>query len=106
MILEEILHVSVPYIAAVLEIVGVLIIALAGIQGIIMFIKDGFNFANKEIPVKLATAMSLALDFLLAAEVLLTIMVESTHDLIHIIGIAGLRIGIHFVLHWELSHAE
>ena len=99
----DFLHVVIPYIAGALEVVGVGIIALAGIKGLYLFIKGGFNFGDKVVPIELAKAMSLSLSFLLAAEILLTILVSTIEGLIVLVGIAGLRVGLHFVLHWDLE---
>lgn len=105
-IIHELLSGSVPIVAGILELVGVIIIALAGIQGVILFIKGGFSFNNEDITLKLVKAMSLTLDFFLAAEILLTALVSSLTGLVQIAGIAGLRIFMHFILHKEIAHLE
>lgn len=54
----------------------------------------------------MAKALSLALSFLLAAEILHSILTKSVQGVIVLLGIAALRVGLHFVLHWELKQAE
>ncbi len=106
MIFEHFLEIIVPYIAGALEAVGVFIIALAGIKGIYLFIKNNFNFGDEKIAIELAKAMSLSLSFLLAGEILHSILTRTIEGLIVLVGIAALRVGLHFALHWELKEAE
>lgn len=104
--IEDFLHTAIPLIAGILEIIGVFIIALEGVKAVYLSIKSGFDFGDKKIPAELAKAMLLSLSFLLASEILLTILVQSIEELIVIVGIAGLRVGLYFVLHWDLKHSE
>ena len=103
--MEHFLESSVHYIALFIELVAVIIIAFASVRGIILIIKSGFDFGDEEIAIEMAKAMSLALSFLLAGEILHTILVTSISNLAVIIGIAALRVGLHFVLQWEISEA-
>lgn len=104
--LESVLHSLIPIIVSILNLVGVFIIVLAGVKGTYLFIKSGFDFGNKIIPIELAKAMSLSLSFLLASEILLTVVVQSIEELIVLLGVAGLRVGLHFVLYWDLKQSE
>lgn len=106
MIFEHLLEVIVPYIARAVEIVGVIIIFLGAVKGLYLFIKNGFNFGDTKVAVELTKAMSLSLSFLLAAEILHSILTRTIEGLIVLFGVAGLRVGLHFVLHWELKEAN
>ncbi len=105
-LLEHLLETLVHNIAGVVELIGVIIIFFGIIKGIYLLIKGGFNFGNHEVGVELAKALSLALSFLLAAEILHSILTRTIEGLIVLLGIAALRVGLHFVLHWELKQAE
>ncbi len=105
MVIEHYLEAIIPYIAGVLEAVGVFIITLAAIKGLYIFIKNGFNFGDEHVAVDLAKGMSLSLSFLLAGEILHTILTKTIEGLIVLVGIAGLRVGLHYVLHWEIKSA-
>lgn len=106
MIFEHLLEVIVPYIARAVEIVGVIIIFLGAVKGLYLFIKNGFNFGDTKVAVELTKAMSLSLSFLLAGEILHSILTRTIEGLIVLLGVAGLRVGLHFVLHWELKEAN
>lgn len=106
MFFEHLLETIVPYISGAIETVGVIIIFLGAIKSLYIFIKNGFDLGDKEAAVTLAKAMSMSLSFLLAGEILHTLLTRTIEDLIVIVGIAGLRVGLHFVLHWELKEAN
>jgi len=103
LIFEHLLETIVPYISGAIETVGVIIIFLGAIKSLYIFIKNGFDLGDKEAAVTLTKAMSMSLSFLLAGEILHTLLTRTIEDLIVIVGIAGLRVGLHFVLHWEIK---
>lgn len=104
--LQNILYQGIDWLVLIFNYLGVITIALGGIKGLIIFLKSGLDYTNPEVPVVLAQGMGLALSFLLAAEILLTIVAPDLMGVLEIIGIAALRIGIHFVLHWDLENAK
>ena len=105
MIIEHYLQIIIPYISGSLEIIGVLIIALAGIQATIMFIQAGINFGDEHTTILLAKALSLSLSFNLAAEILKTVTVQTMEQFTILAGVATLRVALYFVLYWELNVA-
>jgi uncharacterized membrane protein len=50
--------------------------------------------------------MNMSLGFLLAAEIPLSIITKTIPNLIVLAGIAALRVGLTFVLHWEIGEYE
>lgn len=100
--IEEMVH----YVAYSLEIIGIFIIVLSGIRALILFVKSGFNFSNPHVSLILAQGMNMALGFLLGAEISLSIIVKGFDNLLVLLGIAGLRVGLTFVLHWEIHQTE
>ena len=103
--IEEGLSTIIPVISSIFELIGVLIIVLAGIKGFYLLLKSNFDFDNKEINTELGKAMSLSLSFLLAAEILLTILVRNIEGLIILVGIAALRVGLYFMLQMDLKNS-
>ncbi len=100
--IEEMVH----YVAYGLEIIGVFIILMSGIKALLLFIKGGMTFSNPHVSLILAQGMNTALGFLLGAEISLSIIVKSLDNLLILLGIAGLRVGLTFVLHWEIHQTE
>ena len=105
MIIHELLEVIIPYITGALEAIGVFIITLGGIRGVFRFIKNSFNFQDEDVSIDFAKAMSLSLEFKLAAEIIKTVVIRNLDEFIILAAVAILRVVLTFVLHWELKYA-
>lgn len=103
MIIEHFLEMIVPYITGVLELIGVSIITIAAIRGVFRFFKNGFDFRDDDVAVNFAKAMSLSLEFKLAAEIIKTVVIRTLDEFIILASVAILRVVLSFVLHWELK---
>lgn len=103
MIIEHYLEKIIPYITGSLEAIGVAIITIAAIRGVIQFIKNGFDFRDDEVAIDFAKAMSLSLEFKLAAEIIKTVVIRTLDEFIILAAVAILRVVLTFVLHWELK---
>ncbi|MBC7196493.1 MAG: DUF1622 domain-containing protein [Deferribacterales bacterium] len=103
MIVEHILELIVPYITSFLELIGVLIIVVAAIRSLYRFFRNGFNFNDDELGFSFAKAMTLSLEFKLAAEIIKTVLIRNIDEFIILAAVAILRVVLSFVLHWELS---
>ncbi len=88
----------------ILELIGVLIILQGAIITTIKYIKSKLNYKDGSYGIELAKAMALGLQYLLAAEILSTLIIGSLKDFWLLAGITILRIIIGLVLHWEISH--
>lgn len=106
MIIHELLEFIIPYITGSLEAVGVFIITLAGIRGVFRFIKNSFNVNDEDVSIDFAKAMSLSLEFKLAAEIIKTVVIRNLDEFIILASVAVLRVILSFVLHWELKQTE
>ena len=104
MIIHDFLELTIPYITGSLEVIGVFIITLEGIRGIFKLFKSGFNFLDDDVAISFAKAMSLSLEFKLAAEIIKTVVIRTLDEFIILAAVAILRVVLTFVLHWELKH--
>lgn len=102
----NIIETMVNFVAYAMEIVGIIIIIISGVKALYIFIKDGFKFNNINVSLTIAEGLSMSLGFLLAAEIVLSIMIKTIPNLIVLVGIAALRVGLTFVLHWEINQYE
>jgi uncharacterized membrane protein len=94
------------YISLALELVSISIIVLSGLKALYTFIKSGFKFNNLRVSLIIAEGLNMSLGFLLAAEIILSIVIKTIPNLIILFGTAALRIGLTFVLHWEIGQYE
>lgn len=103
MIIEQLLETIIPYIVGSLELIGVAIITIAAIRGVVKFFKNGFNFKDDEVAITFAKALSLSLEFKLAAEIIKTVVIRTFDEFTILAAVAILRVVLTFVLHWELK---
>ncbi len=103
MIIEHFLELIIPYITGSLELIGVSIITIAAVRGVLKFFKNGFNFRDDDVAVDFGKAMSLSLEFKLAAEIIKTVVIRSLDEFFILASVAILRVVLTFVLHWELE---
>ena len=98
-----ILEYSIPYITTFLECIGVFIITLASLKTFVNFIKSKFNFTDDSLKLEFGKALSLSLEFKLAAEILKTVIVRTLDEFIILAAVVVLRAIIVFVIHWEMT---
>lgn len=103
MIIERLLETITPYIIGSLELIGVTIISIAAIRGVIKLFKNKFNFKDDEVAINFIKAMSLSLEFKLAAEIIKTVIIRTLDEFVILAAVATLRVVISVVLHWELK---
>ena len=103
MIIHHFLETIIPYITGSLEAMGVFIITLAAVRGIFRLFKSKFNFRDDDVAISFAKAMSLSLEFKLAAEIINTVIIRTVDEFIILAAVAILRVVLTFVLHWELK---
>lgn len=106
MIIEHFLEMIVPYVAGVLEIIGVLFIIVGVVYALYKLISRRNRVETRHVKLILSEYMTVALDFLLAAEILYTIVVGSWSDIVLIAAIMIMRVGLTALLHWEINILE
>ncbi len=104
--IEHLLMEFVPHIAGIIESIGIAIILFATIQTVWMLIKGGMNFSDTRPGLKLSQALALALQYIMAGEILKTIIIQSRDDIFLLAGVVVLRVALAFVVHWEIKAAS
>jgi uncharacterized membrane protein len=83
------------------EFVGAIIIVLAGIKGVIGFVrKDPLMRLN------LAKGLAFGLEFKLGSEILRTVIVREFNEMLVVGGIILLRAALTFLIYWEIRTEE
>lgn len=106
MAIELFLGEIVPYIAGILEAVGVVVIIIASCKAIIKLISCKVNFYSENIRIEFSMGLALALEFKLGAEILKTVIVRSLEEFFVLAAVTILRMIISFVIHWEVKSME
>ena len=99
--LENIVKIMAQYAIVLFEIVGVIIIALSGIQGV-------YNYVRRDplTRLKLAKGMAMGLEFKLGSEILRTVLVRELSEIMIVGAIILLRAALTFLIHWEIKNEE
>lgn len=100
--LEQIIHIAVPNIAHILEIIGVFIVLYSAIKAFCKYALKGFNFGDETIKIEFSQALAMALEFKLGAEILKTLIIRTIEELIILASIVVLRAALTLIIHWEI----
>lgn len=100
-ILEIFLHSLINLAILLFEYTGVLIIAFAGIQGIVNYVRG-----NPETRLILAKGLAMGLEFKLGGEILRTVIVNSLAEIGIVAGIIVLRATLTVLIHWEIKNEQ
>jgi len=100
--LEQIIHIAVPNIAHLLEIIGVFIILYSAARAFGKYALRGFNFADEIIKIEFSQALAMALEFKLGAEILKTLIIRTIDELVILASIVVLRAALTLIIHWEI----
>lgn len=83
------------------ELVGVFIILIAGVKGLIHYIKK-----EPSVRLQLAKGMALGLEFKLGSEILRTVTVRELSEVTLVAAIIAVRAALTFLIHWEIRNEK
>lgn len=99
--LEQLVTWLAEYAIVLFEIVGIVTIIVAGVQGVAgLFRRDPLT------RLKLAKGMAMALEFKLGGEILRTVVVREFSEIMMVGAIILLRAALTFLIHWEIKTEE
>lgn len=105
-ILEQIIEAVLPYIIAVLEMMGILVVAWSALSAFWEYIQNSFMHKKLDIQFHLANGLATALEFKMAAEILKTVLVRDLKELLVLGAVILLRALLSVLIHFEMKHAE
>ena len=80
------------------ELVGVIVLIVAGVCGVVNYIRH-----DPMVRLKLAQGMALCLEFKLGSEILRTVVVRDLSEIAIVGAIIALRAALTFLIHWEIK---
>ncbi|WP_027633653.1 DUF1622 domain-containing protein [Clostridium hydrogeniformans] len=104
--LENLINTVVPVIIHILEAMGIFIIFVGAIKAFYKYIRGFFHEEEISIKVDFAKALTVALEFKLAGEILKTVIVRTLDEMYILAAIIILRAVLAFVIHWEIKSEE
>lgn len=99
--LENLVKWMAEYSIILFEVVGVIVIAVAGILGVVNYIRR-----DPLTRLKLAKGMAMGLEFKLGGEILRTVVVRDLSEIMIVGAIILLRAALTFLIHWEIKNEE
>ena len=99
--MENLLEVLVSNAIHLFELVGVIVLIVAGIRGVVNYIRH-----DPMVRLNLAKGMALCLEFKLGSEILRTVIVRDFSEIAIVGAIIALRAALTFLLHWEIKNEE
>lgn len=101
--LHHLLEDLIPVVISLLELIGVIVILVAGIKAFAQYVMNLLGKGHYNIKIDLGQALSLALEFKMGAEILKTVLVSKMEEIWILGAIIVLRAVLAFVIHWEVS---
>ena len=104
--LEELIHVILPPIIAVIELVGIFVVTTGAILGFYHYIMNLVRRDHYSVKYELANSMATGLEFKMAAEILKTVLVRDLNELLILGSIILLRALLSFLIHFEMRETQ
>ncbi len=102
--IEELFEEIMPFIIGVIEILGVIVLIVGVSRAFYLWVKEQLSGKNTKFGHPLTKATAAALEFLMAAEVLKTILLKDYKSILIIVCIIILRAAFVLLLHYEAKH--
>lgn len=99
--MEDLLDVLVTNAIHLFELVGVIVLIVAGVRGVVNYVRH-----DPMVRLNLAKGMALCLEFKLGSEILRTVIVRDLSEIAIVGAIIALRAALTFLLHWEIKNEE
>ena len=108
--MTELLHRGADALALVAEAIGVAIVAIGLLRALVRYLRDllarAQAFPREGVRLTLGRSLALALEFLLAADILRTAVDPSWEELGRLAAIAAIRTALNFFLQHEIAREE
>lgn len=102
-LLEQYVQIILPYIIAVLEILGIVIVVWSAIKAFIEFLQNTFLKKNNYVQYNFAVGLATGLTFKMAAEILNTVLVKTFDELLILGAVILLRAVLSVLIHFEVK---
>ena len=99
-----IIETTLPYIIAILEIIGILVVTGSSIVAFFHYVQNAFMKMELDVQTSLSKGLVVGLEFVMAAEILKTILIQSLEEIYILGGIIVLRVALSLLIHFESRH--
>lgn len=101
--LEHYIELLLPEIVSVLEIMGIVVIAIGCLKAFYHYMKAYITNRQYPLRIELANALALGLEFKMGAEILKTVLVRNLNEIFILGAIILLRALLSLMIHFEIK---
>ena len=101
--LEEFIHLILPSIIAIIELIGIFVVA---VQGFYHYLRGLFGHKDHNVKLDLANGMATGLEFKVASEILKTVLVRDLNELLVLGSVIVLRALLALLIHFEMKTSK
>ena len=101
--LEQFMEESLPYVATILEIMGIVVVVWSAIYAFWEFIQNTFFHKNLNLQLHFASGLATGLEFKMAAEIINTVLIRTTDELLVLGAVILLRAVLSVLIHFEMK---
>ena len=102
-VIHNVMNAVLPYIIAVLEIMGIFVVTWSVIKEFWEYIQNTFMHKELDIQFNLAVGLATGLEFKMAAEILKTVIVQSLDELFVLGAVILIRALMSVLIHFEIK---
>ena len=104
--LEEFIHLILPSIIAIIELIGIFVVAVSAVQGFYHYLRGLFGHKDHNVKLDLANGMATGLEFKVASEILKTVLVREHNELLVLASVIVLRALLALLIHFEMKTSK
>lgn len=104
--LDEFIHLILPSIIAIIELIGIFVVAVSAVQGFYYYLQGLFGHKDHNVKLDLANGMATGLEFKVASEILKTVLVRDLNELLVLGSVIILRALLALLIHFEMKTSE
>ena len=103
---EGIVHIIVPEIIGIIELMGIFIIVVGSIKAFIMYGNSLIKHVHYPIKLSLGNALALGLEFKMGSEILKTVTIRTIDEIMILGAIIVLRALLSILIHYEVKNEK
>ena len=100
---ESLVHLIVPEIIGIIELMGIAVIIVGSIKAFYMYGRSLLNHLHYPIKLSLGNSLALGLEFKMGAEILKTVMIQEINEIMILGAIIILRALLSILIHYEVK---
>ena len=103
---EGIVHLIVPEIIGIIELMGIFIIVVGSLKAFVMYVNSLIKHIHYPVKLSLGNALALGLEFKMGSEILKTVTIREFDEIMILGAIIVLRALLSVLIHYEVKNEK